>query len=82
MKEASTADNASVPLLGDIPLLGNLFKQQRITRIKKELVILLKPSIAAPHETWNRELRLTQQRLEALDRAPRQIQEQTHGNNP
>ncbi|MFQ5487046.1 MAG: pilus (MSHA type) biogenesis protein MshL [Gammaproteobacteria bacterium] len=82
MKEASTADNASVPLLGDIPLLGNLFKHQRITRIKKELVILLKPSIMGPHETWNRELRLTQQRLKALDRGPRQTQEQTHGNNP
>jgi len=82
MKEASTADNASVPLLGDIPLVGNLFKHRRITRIKKELVILLKPTIVAPHKTWGHELRLTQQRLEALDGAPPQQQEQTHGNNP
>ncbi len=45
MKEVSTDDNASVPFFGDIPLIGNLFKQKRVTRIKSELVILLKPTI-------------------------------------
>src|SRR3990167_6548996 len=44
MKEASTDDNVSVPVLGDIPLLGNLFKHKKVTRIKRELVILLKPT--------------------------------------
>ncbi|HLE94600.1 MAG TPA: pilus (MSHA type) biogenesis protein MshL, partial [Sulfuricaulis sp.] len=44
MKEASTDDNASVPILGDIPLIGNLFKHKKVTRIKRELVILLKPT--------------------------------------
>ena len=45
MKEASTDDNASVPLLGDIPIIGNIFKHKKLKRIKKELVILLKPTV-------------------------------------
>ncbi|MBV1909448.1 MAG: pilus (MSHA type) biogenesis protein MshL [Kangiellaceae bacterium] len=36
----------STPLLGDIPLLGNLFKQTRQYEVKSELVILLKAHIA------------------------------------
>ncbi len=53
MKEASTDDNASVPLLGDIPLIGNLFKHKKVTRIKRELVILLKPTIITTGQDWS-----------------------------
>ena len=45
MREGVTDDNASVPLLGDIPIIGHLFRHKRITRIKNELVILLKPTV-------------------------------------
>ncbi len=53
MKEATTDENASVPLLGDLPLVGNLFKHQRLTRIKKELVILLKPTVMEEGGSWS-----------------------------
>ncbi|GAB4512071.1 MAG: pilus (MSHA type) biogenesis protein MshL [Sulfuricaulis sp.] len=53
MKEASTDDNASVPILGDIPLIGNLFKHKKVTRIKRELVILLKPTVINVGQDWN-----------------------------
>src|SRR3989344_4125049 len=53
MKEASTDDNASVPVLGDIPLLGNLFKSKKVTRIKRELVILLKPTTINNGQDWS-----------------------------
>lgn len=53
MKEASTDDNASVPVLGDIPLIGNLFKHKKVTRIKRELVILLKPTVINVGQDWN-----------------------------
>jgi MSHA biogenesis protein MshL len=53
MKEASTDDNASVPLLGDIPLIGNLFKHKKVTRIKRELVILLKPTVINTGQDWS-----------------------------
>lgn len=39
-----------VPLLGDIPLLGNLFKYESIDNESTELVIILKPRIVKPRE--------------------------------
>lgn len=54
MKEGTTKENASVPILGDIPILGNLFQHKKITRIKSELVILLKPTVVEGADTWTR----------------------------
>lgn len=65
MKEGSTDQNASVPLLGDIPILGNLFKQRKITRVKRELVILLRPTIV-DSGVWREEVKDTQDRLKKL----------------
>ncbi len=52
MKEGSTDEQAGIPILADIPLLGHLFKHKRITRIKKELVILLKPTVIQNAQDW------------------------------
>jgi MSHA biogenesis protein MshL len=38
--------NTTVPILGDIPWLGELFKQKRYINKKSELVILLRPLIS------------------------------------
>ena len=38
-----------IPLLGDIPLLGNLFKSTTKTKNKSELLIFLTPKIIADH---------------------------------
>ncbi|MDH3513487.1 MAG: pilus (MSHA type) biogenesis protein MshL [Gammaproteobacteria bacterium] len=66
MKEASTDDNASVPLLGDIPLIGNLFKHKRVTRIKRELVILLKPTTVNIGQDWNDATGESQERIRKI----------------
>src|SRR5712692_2207588 len=66
MKEGSTEDNASVPFLGDIPLLGNLFKHKRVTRIKKELVILLKPTFVEGNQVWNEAVQDSQERVSKI----------------
>ncbi|MBI3898095.1 MAG: pilus (MSHA type) biogenesis protein MshL [Gammaproteobacteria bacterium] len=66
MKEASTEDNASVPLLGDIPVLGNLFKHKKITRVKRELVILLKPTIINTPDQWGNEVKDAQERIKKI----------------
>ena len=66
MKEASTAENASIPLLGDVPVIGNLFKHQRLTRIKKELVILLKPSVMDDGSSWAEAILPDRQRASEL----------------
>lgn len=34
-----------VPLLGDLPVLGNLFKSRRTTKTKQNLMVFLKPTI-------------------------------------
>ncbi|GIX37552.1 MAG: pilus (MSHA type) biogenesis protein MshL [Silanimonas sp.] len=54
MQEAQARRSARTPLLGDIPVLGNLFRQTRNTGRKTELVILLRPTVVEGSETWNR----------------------------
>lgn len=66
MKEASTDDNASVPVLGDIPLIGNLFKHKKVTRIKRELVILLKPTVINAGQDWNDAAGESQERIRKI----------------
>ncbi len=66
MKEGSTDDNASVPFLGDIPILGNLFKHKKVTRIKKELVILLKPTFVENNQIWNEAAQDSQERISKI----------------
>lgn len=34
-----------VPLLGDIPLLGHLFKSQKSTKVKRNLLVFIRPTI-------------------------------------
>jgi len=46
---------SKTPLLGDIPLLGNLFKSKSQTTQKKELVILLKATVIG-QGTWTNQL--------------------------
>jgi len=70
MKEGSTDENASVPLLGDIPILGNLFKHKKVTRIKKELVILLKPTVMTLDQDWNDAVSATQERIRKIRIGP------------
>ncbi len=48
---------SSVPLLGDLPLIGGLFRHtQKMTR-KSELVILLRPIVVDSDQTWADEVR-------------------------
>lgn len=47
---------SKTPLLGDIPLLGALFKSKSETTQKKELIIMLKP-IVVDQDTWKTQLK-------------------------
>ena len=48
MQNKSVDNNAGTPLLGNMPVVGHLFSQQRNSTVKNELVILLKPTIMGP----------------------------------
>jgi type IV pilus assembly protein PilQ len=41
----STDDTTKIPLLGDIPVLGWLFKTNQVTKAKKELLVFITPKI-------------------------------------
>lgn len=66
MKEASSDESTSIPLLGDLPLIGQLFKHTKITRIKKELVILLKPTVVDNNDLWGESIKDSQRRSAEL----------------
>ena len=40
-----TLADSKVPLLGDIPLLGRLFRSRKETRIKRNLMVFLRPTV-------------------------------------
>lgn len=45
MKDDFTTSESKVPLLGDIPFIGALFRSQKESRIKRNLMVFLKPTI-------------------------------------
>ncbi|MGI2207778.1 pilus (MSHA type) biogenesis protein MshL [Shewanella baltica] len=55
MKSESIEVVSQVPLLGDIPYLGELFKNRSKQKKKTELIILLKPTVVGV-DTWKTEL--------------------------
>lgn len=56
-----------VPLLGDIPILGNLFKYQRESRSKRTLFVFLRPTILRTREDVVASARAKYDRIRALD---------------
>lgn len=63
MQNSTKNEDASVPLLGDIPVLGNLFKHKRKAYKKSELVILLRPIIVKDDTQWSTKLKQIQSRI-------------------
>lgn len=52
MRTSRRTQDYRTPLLGDVPVLGNLFKSQRREESKTELVILLRPIVVESDEQW------------------------------
>ena len=66
MQELVRNDVASTPFLGDMPVIGNMFRHTRKTSTKNELVILLRPVVVGSNRTWEREVRQTTQRFRSI----------------
>jgi len=45
MSENQSSSESKVPILGDVPLVGNLFKSKSKGRRKTELIVILTPKI-------------------------------------
>ncbi|MBS0393467.1 MAG: pilus (MSHA type) biogenesis protein MshL [Proteobacteria bacterium] len=52
LRASHNTEDYRVPLLGDIPVLGNLFKSQKRVDVRSELVILLRPIVVDSDEQW------------------------------
>ncbi|WP_304780605.1 pilus (MSHA type) biogenesis protein MshL [Herminiimonas sp.] len=69
MRQGSSSDRSQLPGVGDVPVLGNLFRNTNQTTQKRELVILLKPTIIHNQSSWSQDVLDAQGRLQNM--APR-----------
>ena len=71
MKETTTRDSSGVPVLGTLPVVGNLFSSKSRSVTKSELVILLKPTVIENDATWRQDILDTKDRIDAYERSDR-----------
>lgn len=65
MRQGSSSDRSQVPGAGDTPVAGGLFSHRRNTSQKRELVILLKPTIVQGN-AWAQDIMESQKRVESM----------------
>ncbi len=70
MQNISTNDDAGVPGISNIPILGGLFKQKRKINVRSELVILLRPIVVNANKTWSSYIKASAGRIEQLKYQP------------
>lgn len=62
MQSIISKQDSKTPLLGDIPILGNLFTNKRNSEVKKELIILIRPTVV-DKDTWKQQLRRSRDQM-------------------
>jgi MSHA biogenesis protein MshL len=67
MQTTRTEQAYKLPGLGDIPLVGNLFRSTQRTEVHSELVILLRPIVIENDEQWKQVAGEPLDRMEKLD---------------
>ncbi|MQY50682.1 pilus (MSHA type) biogenesis protein MshL [Rhodocyclus tenuis] len=71
MKQDQSSDRSGLPGASGLPGVGLLFGQRSSSLTKRELVILIKPTLIQNESSWKDDLSETQNRLQELD--PRQL---------
>ncbi len=66
MQNISSNDDAGLPGVSDIPIVGALFKQQSKRNNRSELVILLRPIVVGSNKTWSDYIKDSASRMEKL----------------
>jgi len=67
MRQAAASDRSQMPGVGSVPVLGTLFGNTNRSTQKRELVILLKPTVVDGNQAWTRDLLESQRRIQALE---------------
>lgn len=65
MEDVERDETAGLPLISRIPGLGSLFRHERDSTRKRELIILLRPTIVGP-DTWGERLEGNRDRLRSM----------------
>ena len=81
MKETTQRTSSGLPVLGEVPIVGNLFSSKSRSVVKSELVILLKPTVIENDSTWRQDILDTKQRIDAFERSDRQTFRPTPANS-
>lgn len=68
MEYIQTDDGGKVPGAGDVPVLDALFRQGKKGLQKREIVVLLKPTVIHGDKQWEQDLVDTRERLRAMER--------------
>lgn len=66
MQDVQRDGQAGLPVLGDLPVVGHLFRHTQKTRRKTELVILLKPIVVDGKRAWQDDLAGATGRIDGL----------------
>ncbi|MBB3219668.1 pilus (MSHA type) biogenesis protein MshL [Pseudoduganella umbonata] len=67
MRQATSSDQSQLPGVGSVPVLGSLFRNKDSVSQKRELVVLIKPTIVDDAGSMTDELKDTMRRIERLD---------------
>lgn len=67
MKQEQSTDKSQIPVAGEVPLAGALFGQRSTNFLKREIVILLKPTVIDGERGWQQDILDTQGRVQAMD---------------
>ncbi len=66
MRQSMNDGQSTVPFVGDVPLLGALFRSTKQTTQKRELVILLKTTVVQGDSDWTQDLLQTRERIQKM----------------
>ncbi len=66
MKVELNKGRSGIPGLADAPLIGGAFRNSSTDTIKRELVILIKPTIIESDKNWEQELQDTRNRVQRM----------------
>jgi MSHA biogenesis protein MshL len=69
MRQAASSDRSQVPGASEVPVLGAMFRNTSKSVQKRELVILIKPTIVQGDKAWADDMLQSQQRVQAMDAA-------------
>lgn len=67
MRQSTVSDRSQLPGAGDLPIVGNLFRNTVRATQKRELVILIKPTIVQGGGNWAQDMMETNRRIKAME---------------